>query len=94
MDNIKSVVQKVIGDLSSHRQSREEDVFLVWQGLFSKKALQHQKLIGIKENNLFVHVDSSVWLYEMKLRQNEYLKAIQKKVPDIQKIIFKIGSVK
>ena len=55
---------------------------------------KHIQLKGLKDGQLYVNVDSSVWLYALRVRTGYFLKEIQKDFPDIKKVYFKIGSVK
>ena len=92
--DIRDIVCGVIGNMSSERGAdalRVEDCFI---RLLKEPEIPHILLKGLKDGQLYVNVDSSVWLYAMRVRTGYFLKEIQKDFPDIKRLYFKIGSVK
>lgn len=94
MDNIKDIINKVIGDIAEQNPSSYDKVDRIWQNLLSKQELEHTKLSGIKEGTLAVCVDSPAWLYQMRIRQTRILKQLKEEISDIKHIRFKIGTIK
>jgi len=93
MDDIKNVVNKVIGNIAEKKPSSHDKVERIWQNLLTKQELKHTKLFGVKEETLFVHVDSPAWLYQMRMRHFKILKRLKEEVSDIKQIRFKIGMI-
>ena len=94
MDNIKDVVNKVIGDIAEKKPDSHNKIQRIWQNLLTKQELKHTKLLGVNENTLSVCVDSPAWLYQMRIRQTKILRQLKEEVSDIKSIRFKIGKIK
>ena len=92
MDDIKAIVNKVIGGIADKRPDAQNKADRIWQNLLTKQELKHTKLVGINQGLLWVNVDSPAWLYQMKIRQSKLVKQLKEEVPDIQGIRFKIGA--
>jgi len=93
MDNVKDIVQKVIGEISSQRDRQADDIIRAWTTCVGETAACHTHVVGIKEDTLLVYVDSSAWLYQMNLHKEKILKHLQQMFPQIKKIYLKIGKV-
>ncbi|MCK5214402.1 MAG: DUF721 domain-containing protein [Candidatus Omnitrophica bacterium] len=93
-DNIKNIIQKVIGTISESNISKQGKIQQVWDKIAQEEGFQAVKLAGMKDNQITVYVDSSARLYAMKLYKNLILSKIKKEMPEIEKIYFKIGKVK
>jgi len=93
MDDIKNIVNKVIGDIAGKNPDVHNKVERVWQNLLNKQELKHTKLAGINNGTLSVHVDSPAWLYQMRVRQTKLLKQLKEEIADVKYIRFKIGKV-
>jgi len=94
MDDIKDVVNKVIGNIAEKNPCSYDKVERIWQNLLTKQELKHTKLFGVKEETLFVCVDSPAWLYQMRMRKLKILKRLKDELIDIKQIRFKIGTIK
>ncbi|MFA5260979.1 MAG: DUF721 domain-containing protein [Candidatus Omnitrophota bacterium] len=91
MEEIKNIIHNVIGHLSERQSNKDKGLFDLWEQLLDEKEKKHVRLSGLKSGTLYVNVDSSAWLYQMKLKRIEILGRIQKEFPDIQKMYIKIG---
>ena len=91
--DIKDVIQSVIGEISKKRCVQDTRVERVWKTILDDKEYYHTKIVGFKNDEISVHVDSPAWLYQMKYRKRRILKKIQEEIPEIQNIIFKLGKV-
>lgn len=92
MDDIKDIINKVIGDIAGKNPDVHNKADRIWQNLLTKQELKHTKLVGINQGTLWVNVDSPAWLYQMKIRQTKLVKQLKEEVPDIHGIRFKIGT--
>lgn len=93
MDNIKDVVGQVMGKLYVNAPQTQQRIDGVLSAVLNEKEKQHVALSGLKDGKLFIHVDSSAWLFHMKTKQNRLLQDIQRTLPEIENIYFKIGKV-
>jgi hypothetical protein len=94
MDEIKNIIPRVIQNISGKRAGQHIKLHHVWEALLPEKERSHAALGGFKDNRLTVHVDSPAWLFAMNLKKKKLLEAIQKEVPELTNIHFKIGKMK
>ena len=94
MDNIKNIVNAVIGNIAEHNPDIHNKIERIWANLLNEKELKHTKIIGVKEYGLLVCVDSPAWLYQMRIRQTKILEQLKEEIPNIKYIRFKIGKIK
>jgi len=94
MDNIKGIVNKVIGDIADKSPNTDEKLHRIWQNLMSKQELKHTKIDGTKDGVLFVCVDSPAWLFQMRIKQSKILRQLKEEVQGIDQIRLKVGKVK
>ena len=94
MDNIKDILQDVIGKMAQHRANDENSLERIWQNVLDKEELKHVRLVGFNNGILSVAVDSSSWGYTLRMKKARILKRLKEEVEDVQEIQFKIGKVK
>lgn len=93
MDNIKNILEGVVKDLSKSAPKTVSTAEKIWFETLEEKEKQHTLFLGEKKDNVFINVDSSTWMYHMRTRKNAILQKIQKELPHIKNIIFKVGKV-
>lgn len=91
MDDIKNIVNQVIGDLAGKKPSTHDRVERIWRNFLTKLEYKHTKIAGINHGTLSVFVDSPAWLYQMKIRQGKLAKQLNDEIPDIKNIRFRLG---
>jgi hypothetical protein len=94
MDNIKDVINKVIGGIAGKSPDAHNKINRIWLNLLTEQELKHTKLMGVNEGTLSVSVDSPAWMYQMRIRQTKILKQLKEEVSEIKQIRFKIGTIK
>ena len=94
MDNIESIVKNVIGNIADKREVVCVNIDEVWQDVLNDKELSHTQMVGMNSGIISVYVDSSVWLYHMKVKKNDILQKIKNRIPEIRDIRFKIGKLR
>ena len=94
MDNIKNIVNAVIGNIAEHNPDIHNKIERIWANLLNEKELKHTKIIGVKEYGLLVCVDSPAWLYQMRIRQTKILEQLKEELPNIKYSLFKILKIK
>ena len=94
MDNIKDIVSQVIKKASTKKDGAANDLEEIWQSLLDKKEMEHTKILGMKDDRLWVEVDSPAWLYQMNLRRIKILRGLSREIPQIKSLYFKVGKVK
>lgn len=95
MEQIKDIVRDVIqGILKKQEENPGGDIEQNWTRSATKKILQHTKFRNFTKGNLYINVENSAWLYELRQKKPVLLKKIQKlsknKIIDIK---FKVGDI-
>ena len=91
MEEIKNIINNIIGQLSEHQPNQDKELFDLWEQLLDDTEKKHVRLSGLKSGSLYVNVDSSAWLYQMKLKRTQLLKKVQKEFSNVKNIYLKIG---
>ena len=94
MDNIKQIIDQVVGHLATNKKETQFYLQKMWQDILDKQELEHAQLVGEKEGVVTVVVDSPAWLYQMNIKKQNILEKIQHEIPSVKNIHFKIGKVK
>jgi predicted nucleic acid-binding Zn ribbon protein len=94
MENIKDIVKTVIGNIAQRNPDAEYRAERIWEKIIAENERKHTKVAGIKEEVLFVHVDSPAWLHHMRTRQNSIFQRLSEEIPGIKQIRFKMGKTK
>ncbi len=94
MDQMKSILEQVMGSLSQKTTNKEADIQSVWKNAAEIKMVEHTEAAGIQKDIFYVLVDCSAWLYQCRIQSKKMLKKIQHHFPNVQKIHFKIGKVR
>ncbi len=93
MNDIKDIVQKVFGDISSKTITEQKNLGEIFEKVLRDNNISGAKISGFKDRCLSVNVDSSGRLYQIHLIKNKILNELKNELPDIEKISFKIGKV-
>ena len=93
MDNIKDIVKDVIGNIADNNPDKMKEVTRFFHTIVQKNEIDHCCVYGIKDATIYIVVDSSIWLYQIKMRRKILLKKITEKFSDIKNISFKIGKI-
>ena len=93
---IGTVLSRVIKDLKIEERMEGERLLGQWNRIIGERIAGHSRPIGIKRKKLFVHVDSSGWVYELNTHyKGEILNKINEYFGKelLEDIYFKIGEV-
>ncbi len=93
MDNIKTIVNAVIGKMAVKEIDKSKKIDRIWENTLGKQEYKHTRLEGINVGVVSVLVDSPAWLYQMRVRKRRILERLQKEIENIKDIKFKIGRV-
>lgn len=91
---IKDILGSVISSLSGEKRGRIDRLVEAWKHA-SDKAYSHTRLASFKAKRLVVNVDSPAWMYELNLRKQQLLGALNKQLKEeqVKEIILRIGEV-
>jgi predicted nucleic acid-binding Zn ribbon protein len=93
MEQIKTIIQDVIENISADKKDQHAAIFKTWQETVGKRASRHTKIVMLEKGRLIVNVDSSVWLFQLSLKRPALLKRLKGVISDIEKISFRIGRI-
>ena len=94
MENIKDILQQVFEKMVQKQTQPQDQLERIWLSVLRKGEEKHLKLLGLKNDTLFVDVDSPAWLFQMRIQKKKILDKFQEQIPEIKNISFKIGKVK
>ena len=91
---IKDVLGSVISRLSGEKKGRIDRLVEAWKHS-ADKAYSHTRLASFKAKRLVVNVDSPAWMYELNLRKQQLLDALNKQLKgeQVKEIILRIGDI-
>ncbi|MCX6354034.1 MAG: DUF721 domain-containing protein [Candidatus Aureabacteria bacterium] len=93
---IGDVMESVLRKLGLERRVREAKISQEWARIVGAKIAQHSKPVTVKGRVLFVNVDSSVWLSELRqFFKEKMLEQLHRELGEerIQDIRFRIGEI-
>ena len=91
MEQIKDILPGVMRGLAQTKPDLQAQVSRCWRDIAGEPAGQHTTAAGIRDGKLIVMVDSPVWLFQMNIQKKKTLGLMQKKIPEVSDITFKIG---
>ncbi len=93
MDSIRDIIPQVIENLSLKKPNTERNIHEIWKIAAGNQA-EHCMVKDFQNGMLRVHIDSSARMFELSTRKNEIIKNLQREIPELKDIIFKIGKIK
>jgi hypothetical protein len=90
---IKDILPGVFENISSRGIQDQSSLEQHWQEIVGGDA-DKAVIVGQRDGCVFVNVDCSTRLFQMRVRKQTLLSAIQELHKDINNIVFKIGKVK
>lgn len=94
MDEIKDIVNNIIHGIEQKKARGSRDIYEIWTMCVKEKEAQHTRVEGMKGNLLLVNVDCSAWMFQCRLRYKTILSNVQKEIPEIKRIYFKVGKIR
>jgi hypothetical protein len=92
---IKDTIESLMRGLKKKKQgpaSQEPEGLL--KKFLTKRELRHIKFNYLKAGVLYLHVDSSAWLYQFNLQKEALMARIRQELPGIKNIRFRLGAIK
>ena len=95
IEDIKGILNKVIGGIETKTRGKKQKILNVWQGIVGKDASSHSRPASIRRNILTIEVDSSTWFYSLNLKKKSILKDINRELGEdkIEDIRFRMGDI-
>ena len=93
MDNIEEIVKSVIGKIAQHQPNHQIELEKIWNRFVDGNSRKHASFQGVKNNTIYVVVDSPIRLHQLKSKKNILLRKFKEVAPDIVDIMYKVGQV-
>jgi len=93
MESIQEIVTHVLKDISGQRLSFSTKIQEIWDRILDPREQKHSRIEEFQNGTLMVCVDSSAWLFQMNFKKRKILTALQKDIPGVKKILFKLGKI-
>ncbi|MDP1853649.1 MAG: DciA family protein [Candidatus Omnitrophota bacterium] len=92
---LRDIVTEVMQGLGVDKKSKKEGVVEVLGRFLGRKASGHIKAQHYQNQKLVINVDSSVWLYKLKLEEKIILDKLNNALPElgIKEVVFRLGRV-
>ena len=92
---LKNILKGIVGKLEERESKGHSELISIWEKVLGKDASKHTKPRSLKFGRLVVNVSDSSRLYELTLKRQELIKAINKQLKrkTIREIRFKIGEI-
>lgn len=90
MNHISNVIKAVIENISAG-QSYEQKILKTWESILKKEEFRHSIIEKVHNGHLEILIDSSAWLYQFRIKKKHILQKLQKQIPAITDIHFKLG---
>jgi len=94
MEKINNIIPQVIQGISERKPGAEEKLKRAWERMIADKELKKTHIVGVKDGNILVYVDSPARLFHMNMKKKKILATLQEEMPEIKTISFKIGKEK
>lgn len=91
MDNIKEIVKNIIGKMSQNQPDTETKLEQVWLKFIDDKYRVHARIVGVKNNIVYIVVDSPAKLHQLKSKKDSLLRNFKESIPSIENIIYNVG---
>ncbi len=92
MDNIKNILQDVVGKIAAKEPDSSDKLARIWGNLLTPLEREHTRLEGVREGTVLVCVDSPLWLYQMRVRKKTLLERLKDEQEFVRDLRFKIGN--
>jgi hypothetical protein len=93
MESIRDIIPHVIESLTLKKPNTKLNIQDVWRLAVGVHA-EHCSVQDFQKGMLRVHVDSSARMFDLSTKKSEIIKTIQKEIPGLTDIIFKVGKIK
>lgn len=91
MDAIKNTVQALMSQWCIRRKPCKDSYGQYVKKILTNREIKHITLNNFKSGTLILYIDSSSWLYHLKLKKDQLLKRIQTDCPEVKDIRLFLG---
>lgn len=96
--HIANTIKDIFKDIDERGAAgpQKGSVLLAWERAVGQKGAQHSEPASLKNKVLTINVDSSVWIYQFRLKEKDILKKLNRTLKEhpIETIRFRSGEIK
>lgn len=93
-EGIAKILNRVVPDFKQQNPSCTDQILNEWKTLIGSPVSDHTKPFRLKNDTLYLYVDSTVWFHEINnFCKNQLIETLQTKWPQIKKIRLKTGVI-
>ena len=74
---VEEILSPLMARMTVARRPSADEVAALWRQLAGPRAAQHSRPTSLRQGELLVTVDSSVWLWNLSLQREALLKGLQ-----------------
>lgn len=97
VSHISNTVKEIFENIEQQSTSGKtgQDIVAVWSKAAGEAASAHSQPTALQNKTLVINVDSSAWIYQLRLKERDLLKKINTLLEKeaVQKIRFRAGQV-
>ncbi|MBU2540313.1 MAG: DUF721 domain-containing protein [Candidatus Omnitrophica bacterium] len=94
MKTLSDSIEKVIGKLEEKREKKGGEIYAQWPKIVGVLFSRHCSPVDLKEGTLIINVESSAWMYMLRLKKGQILQKLNKiSVQKIQAVKLRIGKI-
>ena len=90
MEKIGDITKRVISNWVIEDERRNLDIEVVWNRIIDENLRGHTYVNGLRNNILYIKVDSSCYLSILNMRKEEIIKKLKNKGFRIKKMVLKL----
>ena len=90
MEKIGDITKRVISNWVIEDEGRDIDIEVVWNRIIDENLRGHTYVNGVRNNILYVKVDSSCYLSILNMKKEEIIKKLKNKGFKIKKMVLKL----
>lgn len=93
MEELSTAIQKVIEQLGTRKPSSASDILQQWVKIVGRSCARHCQPVDVRGGALIVNVDSSAWMYMLRLKKPKILKQVSQINTKITNLNLRIGNI-
>ncbi len=91
---LSASIEKVIDKLQAKRQEKGAKIYCKWSKIVGNVFAKHCSPVDLKDETLIINVESSAWMYMLRLKQGQILEELNKiSAQKIKAIKLRIGKI-
>ena len=91
---VGDILPTVLKSIGLDQRLREQEILAIWPEVVGEEVAARTRPFKIERGVLHVRVDHSTWMQELHFMENEILRKLREKAPDIKLVRIRFGSGK